>query len=1028
MFFQHKKYLILIYLIFLFLLIYFTSEILAANSLTPEEVIKADILAQNNHDLSTYLSLRTTKVGPPENRNEIMILREKYPEYDILQNTVKAQVVGIKSIPLTLIESITKIDEYFNLFSEIEAYYVAIDYQLESENQYVFNGVNYRLYLLALEEDQWVIIQISHIPVHRMIEEGYGFGTEGYERLIKAHQIPSTIRVYRSSSGSIDVVDFDYYVKNVLPNEWIGSWPIESLYAGALACKMYGWYHVLYPRSTYYDVRDDIYDQVYAPGSEYYRTNQAVDDMDGIGVERDDGALFETQYLAGTYGPDKPSGEYEGRMSQWGTKYWADQGKDYAFMVHYYWDNSPQAGYQIVNIFGSTVELAPPPEHVYPLNNSTIYTTTPTFEWNSVSTADGYGLYIRDIASGVMVYETEEQPLYGTSLELLGGRLENGRSYWWNMNSYNSAGWNPECSTHWKFTVQVDNYPTVNSFSVNPTSVTSGNSFNISYTVSDDIGLQQTELWRANDVGGEPVWPSTATYTTPLSGQTNYSGSFTDTPNSTGIYYYGMHVVDTSGNWSVEPDPPGPIMVTVTNPIINPPTGVQASDGTYTDKVRITWNSVTGASYYHVYRATSSEGSKISLGSWQSSNSYDDTSASPGQTYYYFVKAATSSSGSNASDYSVYNEGWRKLSPPTGVNASDGTYTDKVGITWNSVSGASYYRVYRATSSGGTKTSLSGWQSSTSYDDTSATPGQTYYYFIKAATSSSGYRESDYSSYNTGFCSLPLTRIIRLVGDLNFGNVQVESTSQKTLTIFNDGNSTLTVYGIDCPAGFSGVWSGAISAGSSHNVTVTFSPTQLITYGGNLIVNSDATSGNNFKSLSGTGVPSTYPPQVTTNNASNITSTSAQLNGNLDSIGNLICQVWFECGKTTSYGISTTKQSKSSVGPFNDTIISLDPNTTYHFKAYASNSEETVYGADKIFITPMLGDFGSANNGPPDCKVDFEDLMIFALAYGATPSDANWNPVCDIASLSGSLVPDGIIDFEDLMVFAMHYGDTCEDL
>jgi len=61
--------------------------IFPADSLFPEEVIKADVIAQNNHDLSTYLSLRTTKVGPPENKDEIMILREKYPEYDILQNT-----------------------------------------------------------------------------------------------------------------------------------------------------------------------------------------------------------------------------------------------------------------------------------------------------------------------------------------------------------------------------------------------------------------------------------------------------------------------------------------------------------------------------------------------------------------------------------------------------------------------------------------------------------------------------------------------------------------------------------------------------------------------------------------------------------------------------------------------------------------------------------------------------------------------------------------------------------------------------
>ena len=75
-----------------------------------------------------------------------------------------------------------------------------------------------------------------------------------------------------------------------------------------------------------------------------------------------------------------------------------------------------------------------------------------------------------------------------------------------------------------------------------------------------------------------------------------------------------------------------------------------------------------------------------------------------------------------------------------------------------------------------------------------------------------------------------------------------------------------------------------------------------------------------------------------------------------------------------------------------------------------------------IFSAPSLalipGDFGSAGGGPPDGCVDFEDLMIFAMAYGSTPGDANWNPLCDI-------YPDGVIDFEDLMVFAMHYGE-CE--
>jgi peptide/nickel transport system substrate-binding protein len=79
-----------------------------------------------------------------------------------------------------------------------------------------------------------------------------------------------------------------------------------------------------------------------------------------------------------------------------------------------------------------------------------------------------------------------------------------------------------------------------------------------------------------------------------------------------------------------------------------------------------------------------------------------------------------------------------------------------------------------------------------------------------------------------------------------------------------------------------------------------------------------------------------------------------------------------------------------------------------------------------IFSIPSLalipGDFGSAGGGPPDGCVDFEDLMLFAMAYGTTPADANWNPACDIAGSDGSTTPDGVIDFEDLMIFAMNYG------
>jgi hypothetical protein len=117
---------------------------------------------------------------------------------------------------------------------------------------------------------------------------------------------------------------------------------------------------------------------------------------------------------------------------------------------------------------------------------------------------------------------------------------------------------------------------------------------------------------------------------------------------------------------------------------LSPPTGVSASDGSYTDKVRVTWNTVTLASHYRVYRALFSSGlGRTAISGWQTGTSYDDTSVTPGTTtYYYWVKAASSSSGGNASDFSAYDSGFASvmlpLSPPTGVSASDGSYTDKV--------------------------------------------------------------------------------------------------------------------------------------------------------------------------------------------------------------------------------------------------------------------------------------------------------------------------------------------------------------
>jgi parallel beta-helix repeat protein len=96
---------------------------------------------------------------------------------------------------------------------------------------------------------------------------------------------------------------------------------------------------------------------------------------------------------------------------------------------------------------------------------------------------------------------------------------------------------------------------------------------------------------------------------------------------------------------------------------------------------------------------------------------------------------------------------------------------------------------------------------------------------------------------------------------------------------------------------------------------------------------------------------SSTPPSVTTNDASDITDSSATLNGNLGDLGTApTVNVSFEWGENTSYGNTTAPESKNTTGAFTFALGSLSPNTTYHFRAEAIG-DGTSYGWDKSFCT-----------------------------------------------------------------------------
>ncbi len=94
-----------------------------------------------------------------------------------------------------------------------------------------------------------------------------------------------------------------------------------------------------------------------------------------------------------------------------------------------------------------------------------------------------------------------------------------------------------------------------------------------------------------------------------------------------------------------------------------------------------------------------------------------------------------------------------------------------------------------------------------------------------------------------------------VTGNLSFGDVIINQTSQLTYIINNTGTTDLTVSSITYPTGFTGNWnSGVIAAGGNQIVTVTFAPIAEQNYSGVVTVNSNATSGTNTLAVSGNGI------------------------------------------------------------------------------------------------------------------------------------------------------------------------------
>ena len=282
---------------------------------------------------------------------------------------------------------------------------------------------------------------------------------------------------------------------------------------------------------------------------------------------------------------------------------------------------------------------------------------------------------------------------------------------------------------------------------------------NLSWTApSGALGGAATgyNVYRGTSPGGE-------NYSSPLNGGTLVSGtSYSDASVSAGTtYYYTVEAVNALGSSAASSE---------ANALTFPaaPTGLSAVPFSIT-QVNLSWTAPGGAvAGYNVYRGTTPGGenysSPLNGGTPVSGTSYSDTTAAAGTAYYYTVGAVNATGSSAASSEA---NALTFPAAPTGLSAVPFSIT-QVNLSWTAPGGTvAGYNVYRAMTPGGENYSspLNGGTpvSGTSYSDTTAAAGTTYYYTVEAVNatgSSAASSEANaltYPAAPTGLSAMPFS-------------------------------------------------------------------------------------------------------------------------------------------------------------------------------------------------------------------------------------------------------------------------------
>ena len=327
--------------------------------------------------------------------------------------------------------------------------------------------------------------------------------------------------------------------------------------------------------------------------------------------------------------------------------------------------------------------------------------------WNAVEGAVKYNVYRRQGGSSnwILIGNT-------TGTSLADTNVKNGIYYVYSVRAYNSAEEYSDFDTTKTVTIQPVTAPVAVT-----TNITNG----VQVKWSSVTGATKYNVYRR--VGGSSSWI--------LVGETTGT-SIIDNSTTNGKYYvYSIRVINSTGYSAFD---------TKKTDTIQPVTAPTAVATNLTTGVQVKWSASSGATKYNVYRRIAGSSSWVLVGT-TTGTSLVDKGVTNGKYYVYSIRAI------NGTGYSAFDtKKTDTIQPITAPTAKVVKKSTGVQVSWNSVSGATKYNVYRRL--GGTSTWVYvGQTTSTMLLDKGVVKGKSYAYSIRAING------TGYSAYNSSKCA-----------------------------------------------------------------------------------------------------------------------------------------------------------------------------------------------------------------------------------------------------------------------------------